>query len=107
MACLGLKFRFCYNLTLMDKTWIKAPLRNESYKTGAQSFITFSKAKAVREEIVCLCMKCLNRVWLNMDLVDRHILSRGFLPGDTTCTFHGEQQVGSRYQASQTLSQST
>ena len=42
-----------------------------------------------------------------MDLVHRHILSRGFLPGYTTWTFHGEQRVGSRYQASQTLSQST
>jgi len=84
MACLGLKFRFCYNLTLIDKTWIKAPLTSESYKIGAQSFITFAKAKAVKGEIVCPCMKCRNRVWLNMDIAHHHILSRGFLPECTT-----------------------
>lgn len=58
----------------------------------------------MRGEIIYPCVKCCNRVWLNVDLVHRHILSQGFLPGYTTWIFHGEQWVDSRYQTPYTIS---
>ncbi|KAJ8429049.1 hypothetical protein Cgig2_023920 [Carnegiea gigantea] len=49
----------------------------------------------------------LDRVWLSVDLVHQHILSKGFLPGYTIWTFHGEQRVDSRYQTPYTISHPT
>lgn len=57
--------------------------------------IDFARVTGIRGSTECLCNRCCNCQWLEVDNILAHILRYVFLPGYTTWTFQWEHCIPS------------
>ena len=76
----------------IDKSWIFEKNRfGDKYWSGATAFIENAK-KYVNEDglVKCPCIRCVNGLMQTIDVLEAHIIDRGFNPLYTKWIFHGE-----------------
>ncbi|XP_060202488.1 uncharacterized protein LOC132630922 [Lycium barbarum] len=81
---------------MIDKSWIKKPIRSNEFSDGVVQFLNFAFSNAsVDGKIVCPCITCGFKVMCNRANVFGHLLQKGF-PEKYTCWYmHGEKHVQS------------
>ncbi|KAM3204947.1 hypothetical protein P3L10_028357 [Capsicum annuum] len=74
-----------------DKSWLNCLIWFDEFKHGVKYFLEKAFKRAAQEnEILCPYKDCKNQHWRYRDMVEDHLLSRGFLPSYTKWTFHIE-----------------
>lgn len=88
----------------MDKSWIEKPRNSKAYMDGVVNFIRFATEKSsVRGKIVCPCRKCSNCSSHTPEVVEEHLMWKGFSVGYTEWIFHGESLSASLIESSHNI----
>jgi len=76
----------------MDQSWINASRISEFYDKCVEEFLESAKRNGVEinGRYYCLCVNCLNRKGLHIELIREHLLCDGFLKNYTMWTWHGK-----------------
>nr|CAD1820413.1 unnamed protein product [Ananas comosus var. bracteatus] len=86
----------------MDKSWINKPRNSKAYLDGVANFIRFATEKSSnRGKIVCPCRKCSNCSSHTPEVVEEHLVWKGFSLGYTDWVFHGEPLMYSASEVAQ------
>ncbi|PHT72671.1 hypothetical protein T459_23456 [Capsicum annuum] len=74
-----------------DRSWMNCLIWSDEFERGVKYFLEKAFELAPQEnEILCPYRDCKNQYWYYRDVVEDHLLSRGFLASYTKNTFHGE-----------------
>ncbi|KAL6639429.1 hypothetical protein ACP70R_023159 [Stipagrostis hirtigluma subsp. patula] len=81
----------------MYEGWNDNGSHSEEWVRNTNAFLdrAFSVPNAEKTGIVCPCSECQNRIRRRKPVMTIHLCKRGFMPGYTLWTKHGEQSVSS------------
>ncbi|XP_021761372.1 uncharacterized protein LOC110726213 [Chenopodium quinoa] len=81
----------------INKYWIDAPHSSEEYIKGVENFLDFAFLNSTTDteeddepDILCPCMKCVNRFWFPREEVFNHLIANRFNKRYKVWNFHGE-----------------
>nr|XP_009621832.1 uncharacterized protein LOC104113387 [Nicotiana tomentosiformis] len=75
----------------IDKSWMNLRRETDEYIRGVNDFLDFAFERAAQgKEIMCPCIKCINRYWYYRNVVEDHLVVYGFVKGYSKWNFHGE-----------------
>jgi len=76
----------------MDRSSINASRISDVYEKGVEDFLEFARhnGAAINGRYYCPCVKCVNLIRLDIELIREHVLCDGFLKNYTMWTWHGE-----------------
>ena len=76
----------------MDRSWINVSRISDAYEKGVEDFLEFARRNgaAINGRYYCPCVKCVNLIRLDIELIREHVLCDGFLKNYTTWTWHAE-----------------
>ncbi|KAM3237030.1 hypothetical protein P3L10_012059 [Capsicum annuum] len=74
-----------------DKSWMNYLIWSNEFQHGVKDFLEKAFERVSHgNEILCPCRNCKNHYWHYRNMMEDHLLSRGFRAGYTKWTFHGE-----------------
>lgn len=81
------------------KVWMDLPRYSKEYEHGVKRFLDFaySEGDPQGNEIQCPCDDCSNMLWCRRDVVDDHLIAKGFVKGYTRWINHGKWEIRNYY----------
>ncbi|XP_056687321.1 uncharacterized protein [Spinacia oleracea] len=77
----------------MDTSWIDLPIVHPKYVEGCMQSIEFAKEDLVHGKIRCPCKNCKVEKWFPVNVVEGHILFKGFYKSYKKWIFHGKEDM--------------
>ncbi|KAK3014435.1 hypothetical protein RJ639_008063 [Escallonia herrerae] len=80
----------------MDKEWLNLPRASEAYHQGVNRFLDFAfrNVGTSSGEILCPCTRCVNGLFQKREIVEEHLVMRGFANHYRIWKDHGEVNHG-------------
>ncbi|KAL6554186.1 hypothetical protein OROMI_019859 [Orobanche minor] len=74
----------------IDRSWMDLPRLTKAYQNGVQLFLNFALSNSEDGLISCPCKECKNGICRKPEIVEAHLITKGFVKGYTKWVLHGE-----------------
>ncbi|KAL6509602.1 hypothetical protein OROGR_022912 [Orobanche gracilis] len=74
----------------IDRSWMDLPRLMNAYQKGVQLFLNFALSNSEDGMILCPCKECKNGICRKPEIVEAHLITKGFVKGYTKWVLHGE-----------------
>ncbi|KAL6576813.1 hypothetical protein OROMI_011089 [Orobanche minor] len=74
----------------IDRSWMDLPRLMNAYQKGVQLFLNFALSNSEDGLILCPRKECKNRICRKPEIIEAHLITKGFVKGYTKWVLHGE-----------------